>query len=64
MFGVQGRVVAGITLRATIGRKRALLFASDMLNVLKPSTPVHEPIQTVNTDQSVRIKAAWRRTVR
>ena len=27
MFGVQGRVVAGITLRATIGRKRALLFA-------------------------------------
>src|SRR5437899_12546309 len=27
MFGVQGRVVAAITLRATIGRKRALLFA-------------------------------------
>jgi ABC-2 type transport system permease protein len=27
MFGVQGRVVVGITLRATIGRKRALLFA-------------------------------------
>jgi ABC-2 type transport system permease protein len=27
MFGIQGRVVAAITLRATIGRKRALLFA-------------------------------------
>ncbi len=27
MFGLQGRVVAAITLRATIGRKRALLFA-------------------------------------
>jgi len=27
MSGVQARVVAGITLRATIGRKRALLFA-------------------------------------
>ena len=27
MFGVQGRVVAAITLRATLGRKRALLFA-------------------------------------
>lgn len=27
MFGLQGRVVAGITLRATMGRKRAFLFA-------------------------------------
>jgi ABC-2 type transport system permease protein len=27
MFGIQGRVVTAITLRATIGRKRALLFA-------------------------------------
>ena len=27
MFGIQGRVVAAITLRATIGRKRALIFA-------------------------------------
>ena len=27
MFGVQGRVIAAITLRATMGRKRALLFA-------------------------------------
>ncbi|HSS92170.1 MAG TPA: ABC transporter permease [Streptosporangiaceae bacterium] len=27
MFGVQARVVAGITLRATMGRKRAFLFA-------------------------------------
>jgi ABC-2 type transport system permease protein len=27
MFGIQGRVIAAITLRATIGRKRALLFA-------------------------------------
>jgi ABC-2 type transport system permease protein len=27
MFGVQGRAVASITLRATMGRKRALLFA-------------------------------------
>jgi ABC-2 type transport system permease protein len=27
MFGVQGRVVAAITLRATMGRKRAFLFA-------------------------------------
>ena len=27
MFGLQGRVVAAITLRATVGRKRALLFA-------------------------------------
>jgi len=27
MFGVQGRVIAAITLRATLGRKRALLFA-------------------------------------
>ena len=26
MFGLQGRVVAAITLRATVGRKRALLF--------------------------------------
>jgi ABC-2 type transport system permease protein len=27
MFGVQGRTVASVTLRATVGRKRALLFA-------------------------------------
>lgn len=27
MFGVQGRTIASVTLRATIGRKRALLFA-------------------------------------
>ena len=27
MFGIQGRVVAAITLRATIGRKRAFIFA-------------------------------------
>ncbi len=27
MFGVQGRTVASVTLRATMGRKRALLFA-------------------------------------
>ena len=27
MFGVQGRVIAAITLRATMGRKRAFLFA-------------------------------------
>src|SRR5206468_2148770 len=27
MFGVQGRVVAAITLRATMGRRRAFLFA-------------------------------------
>ncbi len=27
MFGVQGRVIAAITLRAAMGRKRALLFA-------------------------------------
>jgi ABC-2 type transport system permease protein len=27
MFGIQGRVVAGLTLRATMGRKRALIFA-------------------------------------
>jgi ABC-2 type transport system permease protein len=27
MFGVQGRTIASITLRATMGRKRALLFA-------------------------------------
>jgi ABC-2 type transport system permease protein len=27
MFGVQGRVIASITLRATMGRKRAFLFA-------------------------------------
>jgi ABC-2 type transport system permease protein len=27
MFGLQGRVVAGITLRATMGRKRVFLFA-------------------------------------
>jgi ABC-2 type transport system permease protein len=27
MFGVQGRVIVSITLRATMGRKRALLFA-------------------------------------
>ena len=27
MFGIQGRVVAAITLRATMGRKRAFLFA-------------------------------------
>jgi ABC-2 type transport system permease protein len=27
MFGVQGRTIASVTLRATMGRKRALLFA-------------------------------------
>src|SRR5215467_4695393 len=27
MFGIQGRVVAAITLRATMGRKRAFIFA-------------------------------------
>jgi ABC-2 type transport system permease protein len=27
MFGIQGRVVASVTLRATLGRKRVLLFA-------------------------------------
>jgi ABC-2 type transport system permease protein len=27
MFGTQGRVVAAITLRATMGRKRAFIFA-------------------------------------
>ena len=27
MFGDQARVVASITMRATVGRKRALLFA-------------------------------------
>ncbi|HEV2377833.1 MAG TPA: ABC transporter permease subunit [Streptosporangiaceae bacterium] len=34
MFGVQGRVVAMLTLRATMGRKRALLFALPPLILL------------------------------
>jgi ABC-2 type transport system permease protein len=34
MFGVQGRVVAAITLRATMGRKRVFLFAIPSLILL------------------------------
>jgi ABC-2 type transport system permease protein len=34
MFGVQGRVISSITLRATMGRKRALLFAIPPLILL------------------------------
>jgi ABC-2 type transport system permease protein len=34
MFGVQGRTVASVTLRATMGRKRALLFALPPLVLL------------------------------
>ncbi len=34
MFGVQGRVVAGVTARATMGRRRALLFALPPLILL------------------------------
>ncbi|HEY7432351.1 MAG TPA: ABC transporter permease [Streptosporangiaceae bacterium] len=34
MFGVQGRTVAAVTLRATMGRKRALLFALPPLVLL------------------------------
>jgi ABC-2 type transport system permease protein len=34
MFGIQGRVVAAVTLRATMGRKRALLFALPALILL------------------------------
>jgi ABC-2 type transport system permease protein len=34
MFGVQGRVIISITLRATMGRKRALLFAIPPLILL------------------------------
>jgi ABC-2 type transport system permease protein len=34
MFGVQGRTVASITLRATMGRRRALLFALPALVLL------------------------------
>jgi ABC-2 type transport system permease protein len=34
MFGVQGRVIASVTLRAALGRKRALLFALPPLVLL------------------------------
>ncbi len=34
MFGVQGRTIASVTLRATIGRKRALLFALPPLTLI------------------------------
>ena len=34
MLGVQGRVVAGLTVRATMGRKRAFLFALPALILL------------------------------
>jgi len=34
MFGIQGRVVAAITLRATMGRKRAFIFALSPLILL------------------------------
>jgi ABC-2 type transport system permease protein len=34
MFGVQGRVIISVTLRATMGRKRALLFAITPLILL------------------------------
>jgi ABC-2 type transport system permease protein len=34
MFGVQGRAVASLTLRATMGRKRALLFALPPLTLV------------------------------
>src|SRR6266700_4094057 len=34
MFGVQGRVISSITLRAAMGRKRALLFAIPPLILL------------------------------
>jgi ABC-2 type transport system permease protein len=34
MFGIQGRVVAAITLRATMGRKRAFIFALSPLVLL------------------------------
>jgi ABC-2 type transport system permease protein len=47
MFGIQGRVVAAITLRATMGRKRAFIFAISPLVLvlvtaaLKLSHPEH-----------------------
>jgi len=38
MFGIQGRVVAAITLRATIGRKRAFIFALSPLVLVLVTT--------------------------
>jgi ABC-2 type transport system permease protein len=38
MFGIQGRVVAAITLRATMGRKRALIFAISPLVLVLVTT--------------------------
>ena len=40
MFGVQGRVIASLTLRATMGRKRALLFAIPPLILLLVTTAI------------------------
>jgi ABC-2 type transport system permease protein len=38
MFGIQGRVVAAITLRATMGRKRAFIFAISPLVLVLVTT--------------------------
>src|SRR5262252_9418423 len=51
MFGDQGRVIASITMRATMGRKRALLFAIPavillLVTVLLKLAHPHDPIGT------------------
>jgi hypothetical protein len=47
MFGLQGRVVAAITLRATIGRKRALLFALAPLVLVLVTVALKLPTRSV-----------------
>jgi ABC-2 type transport system permease protein len=51
MFGVQGRVIAAITVRATMGRKRAFLFAIPALVLL---------MVTVTLRLAHPVQASWR----
>ena len=61
MFGVQGRTIASVTLLATMGRKRALLFAIPPLILIVVTLLIKVAAEVVVSTRRivVRLSASW-----